>query len=100
MVQHITFTAKIEKVPTVGGWHLVRLPDEVLKELRSATGKNGNVPVLVKIGKTGWPSTTMSMGAQQWFVAVKADVRKKESIAEGDTVSVKIAPDFDRLMQP
>lgn len=42
----------------------------------------------------------MSMGAQQWFVAVKADVRKKESIAEGDTVSVKIAPDFDRLMQP
>lgn len=80
-----------------GGWHYVRVPDDVHATLRQDSGKNGNVPVHVTIGKSTWPSTTMSMGEQRWFVAVKAAVRKAEGIAEGDTVSVSISPDFDRL---
>ena len=97
MTNHIAYTTQIEKTPHAGGWHYIRLSDEVRSELRILSGKNGNVPVLMTIGKSTWPSTTMSMGEQQWFVAVKADVRTAENIAEGDTVSVTITPDFERL---
>lgn len=97
MAKEIAFTATLEKAQSEGGWHYVRLTPEVCEQLREMSGKNGNVPVIMTIGKTSWPSTTMSMGEQQWFVAVKAEVRKAESIAEGDNVTVKIAPDTDRL---
>lgn len=93
----LTFSAKLEKVPTEGGWHIVQIPSDILGKLRDEAGKNGNVPVYVEVGRTTWPSTTMSMGEQRWFVAVKADVRQAENIVEGDIVSVKITPDFERL---
>ncbi|MNH49982.1 hypothetical protein D3C73_15820 [compost metagenome] len=91
------FTATLEKTPGKGGWHYVRIPDDIHSGLREMSGKNGNVPVQVAIGKSAWMSTTMSMGEQRWFVAVKADVRKDENIFEGDEVSVGVAPDVDRL---
>ena len=97
MAAAITYTTKLEKASTEGGWHYVRLTPEIREELRQLSGKNGNVPVVVTIGKTSWPSTTMSMGEQQWFIAVKADVRKIEAIAEGDSVTVSVTPDFERL---
>lgn len=98
-MQPIQFTATIEKNSTKGGWHYMRLSPDVLKKLREIVGENGNVPVVVTIGKTSWLSTIMSMGEQRWFVAVGVGVRKIENIAEGDRVSVVIAPDFDRLSQ-
>lgn len=97
MEDDISFTAVIEKVPTVGGWHIIRLPANILQSLRSAAGKNGNAPILATIGKTTWPTTTMSMGNQQWFFAVGAPVRKAEGLSEGDTVTVAIMPDKTRL---
>jgi hypothetical protein len=93
----MVFTATIEKTPGKGGWHYVCVPDNVRVELRDMSGKSGNVPVLVTIGKSTWSSTTMSMGEQRWFVAVKADIRKTENVSEGDTVSVRIAPDIERI---
>lgn len=93
----IEFTAKVEKIHHTGGWHYVLIPNEIRAELRAMSGKNGNVPVVVTIGTSTWQSTTMSMGQQRWFIAVKADVRKSENITEGDTVSISIVPDFDRL---
>jgi len=93
----MVFTATVEKTSGKGGWHFVRIPDGVHADLRDISGKSGNVPVLVTIGKSTWQSTTMSMGEQRWFVAVKADIRKTENISEGDAVSIHIAPDFERI---
>ncbi len=53
----------------------------------------------VRIGKTPYNTTTMSMGEGQWFVAVKAAVRNVESLNEGDTVTLSIEPDLARLLQ-
>ena len=75
----------------------MRLSPDVQADLQKLSGKNGNVPVVVTIGKTSWPSTTMSMGNQQWFVGVKAVVRQAEELAEGDAVSVSMVPDQSRL---
>ena len=96
-MQSIRFETRVEKTAGKGGWHYVRIPDDVRGTLREESGKNGNVPVIATVGKTSWPSTTMSMGQQRWFVAVKAEVRKREAIAEGDAVSVRIEPDFERI---
>lgn len=93
----IVFSATVELFPGTGGWHFVRLPNDVLNLLREISRKNGNVPVRVTVGKTVWPSTIMSIGDQQWFVAVKASVRKQESIGLGDKIKVGIEPDFSRL---
>lgn len=94
---HLSFRAKVEKVMGEGGWHIVLLPDDITTKLREDTGKKGNVPVVVTIGKSTYPTTIMSMGDQRWFVAIKAAIRKAENIQSGDTVQVYIAPDFDRL---
>ena len=93
----IKFAAKIEKSPNPGGWHYVLIGDEVREKLREMTGKNGNVPVLMSTGASSWPSTTMSLGNQKWFVAIKAEVRKTENISEGDIISLAISPDQTRL---
>jgi len=93
----ITFSAKIEKVSSEGEWHIIRVPDDVHVKLQSTSSKNGNVPVTVNIGSTTWPSTTMSMGQQRWFIGVKAKVRHAENITEGGTISVTMTPDPTRL---
>lgn len=91
------FSGKVEKVMGEGGWHVVVLPPEITQRLRDEAGKNGNVPVMVTIGKTTYPTTIMSMGQQRWFFAVKADVRKAENITDGDTVTISIEPDLKRM---
>jgi hypothetical protein len=97
MEDAITFSATIEKVPGEGGWHIIRLPDDMLLKLRAAAGKNGNVPILATLGKTTWPTTIMSMGDQRWFFAVSAPVRKAEGLSEGDNVTVLMTPDMVKL---
>lgn len=91
------FAGRIEKVMGEGGWHVIVLPSEVTQQLRNEAGKKGNVPVVVKIGNTTYPTTIMSMGQQRWFFAVKADVRRTENLIDGDKVSVTIKPDVERL---
>lgn len=97
MSSKLEFTATVEKFSHKGGWHFVRLTQDLLEELRKLAGKNGNVPILATVGGTTWKTTIMSMGEQQWFFALGADVRKTENISEGDAVVVKITPDFTKL---
>lgn len=96
-MKSLRFDGKVEKVGDVGGWHTILLPENIVKNLREQAGKKGNVPVLVTIGQTSYPTTIMSMGEQRWFFAVKAAVRKAENIATGDVVPVNIVPDESRL---
>ncbi len=95
----MNFKAEIEKVDTKGGWHYVLIPLGIHKKLQGQAKKNGNVPVLITIEKTSWPTTTMSMGKGRWFVAIKADVRKAETLIAGDNVEIAISPDLSRLHQ-
>lgn len=96
-MKQITFTATVEKVANVGGWHYVLIPNDALRELREIAGKNGNIPVLATIGNSTWPTTIMSMGDQRWFVAVKAAVRSAEGVDKGSQATVSLVPDFERL---
>ena len=97
MSQMSTFRASVEKIGGEDGWHIVRLPNDIVTKLREQSAKKGNLPVVCQIGKTKWTSTSMSMGEQQWFVAVKASIRTAENLKVGDRVEVTIQPDAARL---
>ena len=76
-----------------GGWHFLTLPKGPAKEIRmllgGATGRGwGSVPVSVTIGGTTWKTSIFPDKKVGSFVLpLKAEVRKAEGIAEGDTVS-------------
>ncbi len=91
------FEAKVEKMGDEGGWHIARIPSDTVRALRDESQKKGNIPVICLTGKSTWTSTIMSLGEQQWFVAIKTDIRKAENIQEGDTVVIDIRPDPKRL---
>ena len=76
--------------------HFITVPEEHCAALESASALVsygwGMIPVTAKIGRTGW-KTSLFPKDGQYIVPVKASVRKAESLAEGDTVSVRLAVD-------
>jgi hypothetical protein len=75
-----------------GGWHFVTLPKGPAKEIRmllgGATGRAwGSVRVSATIGSTTWATSIFpDKKAGSFLLPVKAEVRKAEGIATGDTV--------------
>jgi len=79
-------------------WHFISLPqdkseeikffDENLHEKRRGWGA---VRVLVTIGNTSWETLIFPSSKQEAYILpIKADVRKKEKIAVGDSIKVKL----------
>ena len=99
MGNRFSVIAPLEKIPTEGGWHIVRLHADILESLRTSANKNGNVPIRVTVGATTWPTTIMSMGEGRWFFAVSASVRKAENLQEGDQIRAVVEPDWEKLKQ-
>jgi hypothetical protein len=58
--------------------------------LKAYTGKRiawGYIPVTAKLGTTEWKTTLFPSKEGPYLLAIKASVRKKEAIEEGDAVS-------------
>lgn len=76
-----------------GGWHFLTLPKGPAKEIRmlvgGASGRGwGSVPVVVTIGGTTWKTSVFpDKKAGSFVLPLKAEVRRAEGIAEGDTVA-------------
>ncbi len=81
-----------------GSWHFITLPKDKSEEIKffseNLQGKRrgwGAVRVLVTIGNTAWQTSIFphsKTGA--YILPIKAEVRKKEKIATGDTVKVTL----------
>jgi len=51
----------------------------------------GSIPVSVTIGKTQWRTSLFpDKKTKSYLFAIKADVRRREHIATGDTITVEI----------
>lgn len=81
-------TGEVERLPGVGGWHVVRLPADRADRWRHAT-RRGFVPVTVRLADTTWDSSLMPMGDGTLCVAVPAHVRRREDVEDGDRVTVR-----------
>ena len=91
----ITVRSRLWQYPGPGGWHFITLPKkragEIRRLYRGAPRGWGSVRVTATIGTTAWKTSLFPDAKSKSFVLpVKADVRRKEGIGEGDIVALKL----------
>jgi hypothetical protein len=88
MKKTYTVKATVQKFPQQGGWYFVSIPQKY-EDLGVKKPKWGLVPAEITLGKTTWQKSLLPMGDGSLFIALSAQIRKKEGIGVGDTVTVK-----------
>lgn len=88
------FSGKVWIYPGPGGWHFVSLPKKVSGQIRKSVLEKrpwGYVKVRATIGQTSWQTGLWPQAKEGvYLLVIKAPVRHKEGIHEGDTVRGKI----------
>jgi hypothetical protein len=82
--------------PSPMSWHFLTITGDVATAIRAAApGRSaawGSVYVKVKLGRTEWATSVFpSKEAGGYLLPVKAAVRKKEAVGEGDEVTVELS---------
>jgi hypothetical protein len=85
--------AKVWLYPGMAGWQFVTVPKKQSKMITQTYGAMkkgwGSLPVTVTVGKSKWKTSIFpdkKIGA--YLLPLKADVRKKENIRVGNTISL------------
>ena len=89
-------TTEVQRYPGVAGWHYVTLPADVVDDIRERFGHSarafGSLAVSAEIGHSEWTTSLFfDNNTSTYLLPLKADIRKREDVAEGDTVSVRLA---------
>lgn len=76
-----------------GGWHFLTVDGQTAAEIRFAalgrTGGFGSIKVAARIGGTRWTTSIFPQRESGGFILpIKAEIRKREGIGEGDEVTV------------
>ncbi len=82
----------VYKYPGAGGWHFIELGKEQSKQIRKerhAVVGWGFLKIHATLGKTSWDTTLFPTKQGPYLIAIKAGVRKKEAVFEGDSVAVR-----------
>jgi hypothetical protein len=79
-------------------WHFITLPKRQSATIKAASLRPrrgwGSIRVTVTIGATRWKTSIFpEAGVNTYLLPVKAEVRRRENISAGDTVSVVIQTD-------
>jgi len=93
----IDFTAPLWLWNGKGAWHFVTLPVGESQIIKMAVPRRGwgSVRVKARIGETSWATSIFpDSKSGAYLLPVKADVRKAEDIAPGDTVEVTLSLDL------
>lgn len=77
-----------------GGWYFVYVPEALSRKIKDTTRNKKKVGfqfvrVKATIGKTSWNTTLFPTKDGPYLLAIKADVRHKEGIEEGDAINVR-----------
>ncbi len=88
------FKAKVWRWPGVGGWHFVYVDKSLTEELKKKGVRyrygSGFVAIRATVGKTSWDTALFPHTKENtYLLSIKAVVRKKEEIFDGDTVNIK-----------
>ena len=92
---NFTFTSNLWMYQGKGAWFFITLPKEESEQIKFVNSHYrrgwGSVRVKAKIGKTEWSTSIFpDSKAGAYLLPVKADVRKKEKITNGDKVKVTL----------
>lgn len=95
-----TFTTKLWMYQGKGAWYFVTLPKEQADQIKFFTSPQntgqrrrgwGSVRVTVTIGTATWQTSIFpSSSSESYVLPVKAEIRKKAKINQGDDVTVKL----------
>ncbi|HEY1012347.1 MAG TPA: DUF1905 domain-containing protein [Herpetosiphonaceae bacterium] len=74
-------------------WYFVSVPAEQSGEIKAIAGAVtygwGVIPVTVRIGATEW-TTSLIPKDGRYLVPIKASIRAKEQLADGDVVAISL----------
>jgi hypothetical protein len=78
-----------------GAWHFVYVGKKQSEEIQKNQSKKkrrgfGSVPVEVTLGKSKWKTSIFPERDGPYLMPLKADIRRKEGIADGDTITYTI----------
>ncbi|MBL0000269.1 MAG: DUF1905 domain-containing protein [Sphingomonadales bacterium] len=81
--------------PAKGAWHFMTIDPQTAVEIRyeamGRIGGFGSVKATVTIGRTRWSTSLFPHKESGGFLLpLKADVRRAEGLAEGDTVTARL----------
>lgn len=90
-----TMRARVWLYPGATGWHFITLRKYESEEIKKRFGAKsrgwGSIPILATIGKTRWNTSLFpDRKAGAYLLPLKKDVRKKEGIENGDTVTLSV----------
>ena len=88
-MKKFTFCGPLRLFPQPGGWYYVAVPDVVTRPLAHLANR-GLIPVSATVGSTSWSTSLLPMGDGTHFIAIRANVRKKEELKLRDQVEVTI----------
>ena len=92
--QTLTFEGKLWRYAGAAAWHFITLPPDVAQQLRffgAGSPGFGSVRVGVAIGQSQWKTSVFPDKASgSYLLPVKAEVRKREMIGDGDSFPVLI----------
>lgn len=85
-----TIEGKVWRYQGESPWHFVYVPEKLSRQIRDMkrAGKNGLVRIKATVGKTGWTTSLFPTKDGPYLIAIKADVRHKEGISDGDKVKI------------
>lgn len=88
-------SAEVWRYPGKGGWHFVTLPAHLADEIRARHARThrafGSLPVRASIGSSTWSTSLFAdTRSASYLLPIKADVRRRECIEDGDVATVRI----------
>ncbi len=91
-----SFKAKVWKYKGKAGWYFATLPKTLSKKIRSIHGSSeegwGRLPTTASILQSKWKTAIWyDTKSQAYLLPIKAIIRKKEKIEDGNTLTIKLA---------
>ncbi|HEY4478826.1 MAG TPA: DUF1905 domain-containing protein [Candidatus Paceibacterota bacterium] len=81
--------------PQSGRWHFASIDKKISVKIKEGWGNRkrrgwGSVPVKVTLGKSSWKTSIFPDKNSTYLLPIKKEVRKKEAIFDGDSVTFRI----------
>jgi hypothetical protein len=77
---------KIRMFNMEAAWYFIPIPLGKVPDVPK--GGWSSVPVMATIGKTTWRTAMFPIKKEMYFIPLKKEVRKKEELLDGDTVTI------------
>lgn len=89
------FKAKVWKYKSAAGWHFVSMPKDMAEEIRQNLKWQeegwGRLKATASIGDTEWKTAIwFDTKLKTYLLPLKEDIRRKETIKEGDSREIII----------